>query len=63
MEYDDYASTPNGKKLICAYPGCAAVITVAESTYVDGCGRICRRCEEAMFGPRPDWWDDIEPPF
>jgi hypothetical protein len=63
MEYDDYASTPNGKKFICAYQGCAAVITVAESTYVDGCGRICRRCEEAMLGPRPDWWDDIEPPF
>jgi hypothetical protein len=49
--------------ITCAYPGCGAVTTRAGSVYVDGCGQICRGCDEAIFGPPPSWWDKIEPPF
>ncbi len=49
--------------ITCAYPGCGKAHPRSESTYVDGCGQICPRCELAMFGPRPDWWDTIDPPF
>jgi hypothetical protein len=49
--------------ITCAYPSCGTVAPLAESIYVDGCGQICRNCDEEIFGPRPDWWDTIEPPF
>jgi hypothetical protein len=44
-------------------PGCDTSTTLAEPTYVDGCGQICPGCDEAIFGPLPSWWDKIEPPF
>ena len=56
-------SATAAETITCAYPGCGRVAPLAESTYVDGCGQICRDCELAMFGPRPEWWDTIEPPF
>ena len=43
----------------CAKPGCQAVITLAGSLYIDGCGQVCDDCA----GPRPAWLDDIDPPF
>ena len=49
--------------ITCAYPGCDAVTTTADSLYVDGCGQICPECEDTHFGGRPPWLDDIEPPF
>ncbi len=58
----DHARTPT-ETITYSYPGCGATTTLAESTYVDGCGQICRHCDEAIFGPRPEWWDEIEPPF
>ena len=54
--------TSSAETITCAKPGCGAAITLAESVYVDGCGRICRGCDEE-FGPCPPWWNDIEPPF
>jgi hypothetical protein len=56
-------SATAAETITCARPGCGGVTPLAESTYVDGCGQICLDCELAMFGPRPDWWDTIEPPF
>jgi len=49
--------------ITCAYPGCANVTPAAGSLYVDGCGQVCRGCEDAHFGGRPEWLDEIEPPF
>jgi len=46
----------------CAYPGCGNVITGTRSLYVDGCGHICRDCEDTHF-PVPEWFGQIEPPF
>ena len=46
----------------CSYPGCGVTTSVAESIYVEEYGEICRRCDEAIFGPRPEYWE-IEPPF
>lgn len=46
----------------CSYPGCGFTNTVAESIYIEGYGQICRRCDEATHGPRPEYWD-LEPPF
>lgn len=43
----------------CAIPTCAALVPVAESTYVDGAGQVCAQC----IGPLPDWMYEIEPPF
>ena len=54
----DVTTTP-ATVITCAKPGCGAVITVTESTYVDGCGQVCPGCA----GPLPAWWDDVEPPF
>ena len=46
--------------IICAHPRCGGTTTLAESTYIDGCGQVCPECA----GPRPEWWDeDFEPPF
>ena len=55
--------TSSAETITCAYPGCGAITTLADSVYVDGCGQICPRCDEAIFGPLPTWWDTIEPPF
>ena len=55
--------TSSTETITCAYPGCGTSTTLAESTYVDGCGQICLECDEAIFGPLPSWWDKIEPPF
>ena len=41
--------------------GCGAITTLADSIYVDGCGQICRECDEAIFGPLPSWWDRSSP--
>ena len=49
--------------ITCAYPGCGAVTTIADSLYVDGCGQVCPECEESHFGGRPPWLGSIEPPF
>jgi hypothetical protein len=49
--------------ITCARPGCGALTTAAESTYVDGCGQICPPCDEAIYGPRPEWSDTIRPPY
>ena len=46
--------------IICAHPRCGMPTTLAESTYIDGCGQVCPTCA----GPLPEWWDeDFEPPF
>jgi hypothetical protein len=55
--------TSSAETITCTYPGCGTSTTLAESTYVDGCGQICLECDEAIFGPPPSWWDKIEPPF
>jgi len=55
--------TSSAETITCARPDCGATTTLADSTYVDGCGQICRGCDEAIFGPLPRWWDKIEPPF
>ena len=46
--------------IICAHPRCGMPTTLAESTYIDGCGQVCPTCA----GPLPEWWDEnFEPPF
>ncbi|HUY47593.1 MAG TPA: hypothetical protein VMV92_17970 [Streptosporangiaceae bacterium] len=55
-------STYETATITCAYPGCGAVTTLADSLYIDGCGQVCPGCEEAHF-PRPAWLGQIEPPF
>ena len=57
------ATSQTSDTTICARPGCDAQMTIEESVYVDGCGRICRGCDEDIYGPRPAWWDGIEPPY
>jgi hypothetical protein len=37
--------------ITCAEPGCGALHTVAESTYVDGRGQVCPGCTS----PLPAW--------
>ena len=57
----DITASPSDT-ITCAKPGCGAATTLAESTYIDGCGQVCPGCD----GPLPAWWDDlkdIEPPF
>jgi hypothetical protein len=45
---------------ICAHPRCGAATTLAESTYIDGCGQVCPACA----GLLPEGWDEsFEPPF
>jgi hypothetical protein len=44
---------------VCAHRGCAAVIVPGQAKYIDGCGEVCDDC----FGPTPDWFVEIEPPF
>jgi hypothetical protein len=56
-------TTETSGTITCARPGCGTQTTLAESTYVDGCGQICPRCDEAMFGPRPAWYGQINPPY
>jgi hypothetical protein len=56
-------TTSPSDTITCAKPGCGASTTLAESTYVDGCGQICPGCDQAIYGPRPAWMDDIELPF
>ena len=45
--------------ITCAKPGCETQTTLAESTFIDGCGYVCPDCS----GPRPEWYNDLEPPF
>lgn len=52
------ANTTLSDKIACA-SGCGALITLDESKYIDGCGRVCDGC----FGPTPDWFSEVEPPF
>jgi hypothetical protein len=54
----DVTTSPS-TTITCATPGCDAQITMAEATYIDGCGQVCPCCA----GPLPVWWNDIEPPF
>ena len=37
--------------IICAHPRCGMPTTLAESTYIDGCGQVCPTCA----GPLPEW--------
>jgi len=60
---DHIISATETATITCAYPGCGKVASRAESIYVDGCGQICPDCDEAIFGPCPDWWSTIDPPF
>jgi hypothetical protein len=53
------ATTSPSATITCAKPGCDARTTLAEATYIDGCGYICPGCA----GPLPAWWNDIEPPY
>jgi len=53
------ATTTPSTVITCARPGCGMRTSLAEATYVDGCGRVCAGCA----GPLPEWWTDIEPPF
>jgi hypothetical protein len=38
------------------------ITTLAESTYIDGCGQVCPSCD-----PEPEWlvrlFAEVEPPF
>ena len=45
--------------ITCTKPGCGTQTTLAESTYIDGCGHICPTCA----GPLPAWWNDMQPPY
>jgi len=54
----DATTTPT-TTVTCAKPGCGSQTTLAESTYIDGCGQVCPGC----VGPVPDWFVQIEPPF
>jgi hypothetical protein len=54
----DTTTNPVGS-ITCAKPGCGNITTLAESTYVDGCGQVCSHCA----GPLPTWWNDVVPPF
>jgi hypothetical protein len=46
----------------CAKPVCTNSAILAESTYIDGCGQVCRVCD-----PEPEWlvklFAEVEPPF
>ena len=53
------ATTSSAATITCANPACGAPTTLAESTYIDGCGQVCTGCA----GPHPAWLDDIDPPF
>jgi hypothetical protein len=54
------ATTSPSATITCAKPGCGARTTLAEATYIDGCGQVCPGC----VGPLPEWWnDDLEAPF
>jgi hypothetical protein len=55
--------TSSAETITCARPGCDATTTLADSVYVDGCGQICPGCDEVLFGPLPEWWNEIVPPF
>jgi hypothetical protein len=45
-----YTTTNPDDVIPCAKPGCEALTTVGEGTYIDGCGIICPGCE----GPLPE---------
>ncbi len=45
--------------ITCAKPACGTLTTLAESTYIDGCGQVCPGCA----GPDPELLSNIEPPF
>jgi hypothetical protein len=53
------ATTPTSDTITCAKPGCGALTTEAEATYIDSCGQVCPGCA----GPVPAWMHDIKPPF
>ena len=54
------ATTSPSATITCAKPGCGTQTTLAEATYIDGCGQVCPTCAGAL----PEWWhDDLEPPF
>lgn len=53
--------TSSAETITCARPGCGATTTLADSVYVDGCGQICPECDEVIFGPLPEWWNEIVP--
>lgn len=55
----DVTTTPTTSTITCAKPGCGAVTTFADSTYIDGCGQVCPACA----GPVLAWLGDIDPPF
>jgi hypothetical protein len=57
------ATAPSGNiTFTCAKPGCSNSAILAESTYIDGCGQVCRVCD-----PEPEWlvklFAEVEPPF
>jgi len=56
-------ATAPSDTITCAKPGCGNIITtLGESTYIDGCGQVCRICD-----PEPEWlvklFAEVEPPF
>ena len=55
-------ATAPSATITCAKPGCRNTTTLAESTYIDGCGQVCRICD-----PEPEWlvklFAEVEPPF
>ncbi len=54
------ATTSPSDTITCAKGrACGGSATLAESTYIDGCGHVCAGCA----GPVPAWLYDIEPPF
>jgi hypothetical protein len=53
------ATTSDSDTITCAKPACGGLTTLAESTYIDGCGHVCPGCA----GPVPAWLYDIDPPF
>jgi hypothetical protein len=52
-------TTSPSETITCAKPNCDNRTTLAESTYIDGCGQVCPDCA----GPVPEWRYDIELPF
>jgi len=53
------ATTSPSGTITCARPSCGTPTTLAESTYIDGCGQVCTGCA----GPVPVWLHGIEAPF
>jgi hypothetical protein len=53
------ATTSPAATITCAKPGCGTTTTLAEATYIDGCGQVCTLCA----GPVPTWLNDINLPY